>query len=103
MKDNIKKFGTKRVAGLTVTQIIILLVLILMLFFFSDSSILKRLRNESQIKDLEAQIEFYQNQSMSDKEKLDELQSNTDDLEKFARENYFMKKENEEIFIIDHK
>lgn len=101
MKDNIKKFGTKRVAGLTVTQIIILLVLILMLFFFSDSSILKRLRNESQIKDLEAQIEFYQNQSKEDKEKLDELQSNTNDLEKFARENYYMKKENEEIFIID--
>lgn len=101
MKDNIKKFGTKRVAGLTVTQIIILLVLILMLFFFSDSNILKRLRNESQIKDLEAQIEFYQNQSKEDKEKLDELQSNTNDLEKFARENYYMKKENEEIFIID--
>ena len=63
MKDNIKKFGTKRMAGLTVTQIIILLVLILMLFFFSDSNILKRLRNESQIKDLEAQIEFYQSQT----------------------------------------
>lgn len=101
MKDNIKKFGSKRVAGFTATQIIIFLVLIVMLFFFSDSSIPKRLKHESQIKDLEAQIEFYQNQSKEDKEKLNELQSNTNDLEKFARENYYMKKENEEIFIID--
>ena len=61
----------------------------------------KRLNNKSQIKDLEAQIEFYKNQSEADKEKLDELQSNTNDLEKFARENYYMKKENEEIFIIE--
>lgn len=101
MKDNIKKFGTKRVAGFTATQIIILLVLIVVLFFFSESSIPKRLKHESQIKDLETQIEIYQNQSEADKEKLNELQSNTDDLEKFARENYFMKKENEEIFIIE--
>ncbi|HBT84449.1 MAG: septum formation initiator family protein [Fermentimonas sp.] len=101
MKDNIKKLGTKRVAGLTVTQIVILIVLIVMLFFFSDNSIPKRVKHESQIKELEAQIEFYQKQSEADKEKLDELKSNKGDLEKFARENYYMKKENEEIFIIE--
>lgn len=101
MKDSIKKFGTKRVAGFTATQILILIILIVMLFFFSDSSIPKRIKNESQIKELEAQIEFYQEQSKKDKEKLDELQSNKEDLEKFARENYYMKKENEEIFIIE--
>lgn len=74
-----------------------------MLFFFSDSSVGKRIKYESQIKELESQIEFYRQQTETDKEKLNELQSNNEDLEKFARENYLMKKENEEIFIINEK
>lgn len=101
MKENVKKIGSNRFLGLTAYQIIILLVLIVVLFFFSDSSIPKRLKYESEIKGLESQIEFYRHQVETDKEKLNELQSNTEDLEKFARENYFMKKENEEVFIIE--
>ncbi len=100
MKEKVNKIRTKRILGLTASQIIVLLVLLVVLFFFSDSSIQKRLKQESQIKDLQTQIELYQKQIEEDKEKLNELQSNKDDLEKFARENYFMKKENEEIFII---
>ena len=100
MKETVYKISTKRVLGLTATQIIVLLALLVILFFFSDSSIPKRLKQESEIKDIQTQIELYQQQIQVDKEKLNELQSNRDDLEKFARENYFMKKENEEIFII---
>ena len=100
MKETVYKISTKRVLGLTATQIIVLLVLLVILFFFSDSSIPKRMKQESQIKEIQTQIESYQQQIDVDKEKLNELQSNKDDLEKFARENYFMKKENEEIFII---
>lgn len=100
MKEKVYKISTKRVLGLTTTQIIVVFVLLVILFFFSDSSIPKRLKQESQIKDIQSQIELYRQQIEVDKEKLNELQSNRDDLEKFARENYFMKKENEEIFII---
>lgn len=100
MKES-KKSKSWRILGLTTYQFVILLVLIAMLFFFSDSSILKRMKYENEIKNLEAQIEYYRNQTEIDKEKLNELQSNKDNLEKFARENYLMKKENEEIFIIE--
>lgn len=101
MKEKVKTFTSKRILGLTATQIIILLVLIVMLFFFSDNSVTKRIRYETQIKNLESQIEFYRQQTNLDKEKLNELQSNKEDLEKFARENYLMKKENEDVFIVD--
>lgn len=100
MKVDVKA-GSKRFFGLTIYQIVILFVLIAMLFFFSDSSILKRVKYDNEIKNLESQIEFYRNQTETDKEKLNELQSNTENLEKFARENYLMKKENEEVFIIE--
>ena len=59
------------------------------------------LKNKKTIESLEKQISYYKNEIAKNKEKLDELQSNTNDLEKFARENYYMKKENEELFIID--
>ena len=71
-----------------------------MVFYFSDSSISKRLQQEKQIKHLESQIEYYRGQSAADSRKLHELQSSKEDIEKFARENYYMKKEGEEIFII---
>lgn len=100
MKGKFNKIRTKRVLGLTASQIIVILVLLVILFFFSDSSFPKRLKQESEIKDIKAQIELYDKQIEENKEKLNELQSNKDDLEKFARENYYMKKENEEIFII---
>ena len=103
MSKYIKEFGSGRILGLTTYQIIILLVLIAMLFFFSDTTVTKRMKYESQIKDLESQVEFYRKQAEIDRGKLNELQSNKNDLEKFARENYFMKKENEEIFIIKEK
>jgi cell division protein FtsB len=101
MKQIVKMLQSKRVLGLTSYQIVILLILIVMLFFLSDSSVTKRIKFDTQIRDLESQIEFYHEQTESDKEKLNELQSNNDDLEKFARENYLMKKENEDIFIIE--
>jgi cell division protein FtsB len=95
-----KIFGTKRFFGFTTPQITILGALIIALFFFSDSSIMKWLRYESQIRNLESQIEHYRNRTEIDSRKLQELRSNIQDLEKFARENFLMKRDNEDLFII---
>ncbi len=91
----------KKILGFSIYQIGIILVLLTSLFFFSDSSIIKRIKYEREIRDLKAQIEYYKKQTETDKKKLNELQSNKDNLEKYARENYLMKKENEEVFVIE--
>ncbi len=101
MKQFAKMPGMKRFLGLTAYQIAFLAVLVVLLFFLSDSSVTKRIRYETEIRDLESQIEYYQKMAESDREKLDELRSNNEDLEKFARENYLMKKENEDLFIVE--
>jgi cell division protein FtsB len=95
-----KAFLPKRILGLTGLQIVILSSLIAMLFLFSDSGIMNWLKYDSDIRNLESQIEFYRNRSEADRVKLNELQSNIQDLEKFARENYLMKRDNEDLFII---
>lgn len=91
----------RRFMGLSVIQIATLVILSAMLFLFSDSSLLKRMKYENEIRDLKTQIEYYREQTETDKVKLHELQSSTENLEKFARENYLMKRENEEVFIIE--
>lgn len=87
--------------GLKGLQVIILLFVIVMLFLFSDSNIKKRIESDKEIRSLKNQIEFYRKKTEADKAKLYELQSDKDNLEKFARENYLMKKENEEVFVIE--
>lgn len=54
-----------------------------------------------EIHDLKSQIKYYREKTEEDKKKLEELNSDKDNIEKFARENYMMKKENEEVFIIE--
>jgi cell division protein FtsB len=97
----IKAFLPKRILGLTGLQIVILGGLIAMLFLFSDSRVTNWLKYDLDIRNLESQIEFYRHRSEEDRLKLNELQSNTQDLEKFARENYLMKRDNEDLFIIN--
>lgn len=99
--DNDLKKTKKSSWGFNGLQIGVLLFVVVMLFVFSDSNIKKRIDSDSEIRSLKKQIEFYKKQIEADKAKLYELQSDKDNLEKFARENYLMKKENEEVFVIE--
>ncbi|MFA6702535.1 MAG: septum formation initiator family protein [Dysgonamonadaceae bacterium] len=96
-----EKEKNNRILGLTKVQIIIVVVLMAILFLFSDSGLPQKFKYEKQINSLKNQIEFYQSQTTRDKKKLEELQSDDSDLEKYARENYRMKKENEDVFVIE--
>lgn len=99
--DNDVKKAKKSSWGFNGLQIGVLLFVVVMLFVFSDSNIGKRIDSDREIRSLKKQIEFYKKQIEADKAKLYELQSDKDNLEKFARENYLMKKENEEVFVIE--
>jgi cell division protein FtsB len=53
------------------------------------------------IHSLENEKEYFQKKIETDTEKLKELKTNDENLEKFAREQYLMKKSDEEIFIVE--
>ena len=52
--------------------------------------------------DLEAEKEYYKNEIEKDKKAIQEL-STEEGIEKLAREKYYMKKDNEEIYIIEYE
>ncbi len=59
-----------------------------------------RWNNEEEIRNLKKQIEYYEAETKSKQERLNQLNSNAGDMEKYAREKYFMKKENEDVFVL---
>jgi cell division protein FtsB len=71
------------------------------MYFFDDNSI--RIHNElnDDIKKLETSIEFYKEEIEKDKKIIEDHQ-NSEKLERFARETYQMKKENEDVYIIEY-
>lgn len=73
---------------------------LIILTFFDSDNLFEQFKNKQKLKELERQKEFYLNEIEKNKRQLDELQTDTKNLEKFAREEYLMKKENEDVYII---
>lgn len=65
-----------------------------------ESSLYKRYTYDEKIRSLEKEIEYYQKEIEINSRKLNDLHTDRDGLERFAREEYFMKSPNEDIFII---
>jgi cell division protein DivIC len=55
---------------------------------------------DNQIKELEENSEYYQEEIRKDEKQIKQLK-NPDQIEKYAREKYYMKKENEDIYLIE--
>jgi len=79
--------------------IILLLFLVWMLFFDENSYFNHRELNQERSK-IKNTIEFYDNGTKKDKKLINNLKD-PDSLEKFAREEYKMKRKDEDIYIID--
>lgn len=68
--------------------------------FFDQNNWVERYQNLKELKQLENDREYYLQKIEEDRERLKELKTNNENLEKFAREQYLMKKDNEDVFII---
>ena len=86
----------------TNTYILVLTIFVVWMAFFDTNSLLIHLELRKEIKKLERQKEFLKGEIEKDKQILEKL-SDSSELEKFAREKYYMKKENEEIFLIEYE
>lgn len=71
-----------------------------MVGFLDDNSMLRRLQLQMQINDLEEEIEKYRSMNDADTKQLRDLQRDPRAVEKIARERYFMKADDEDIFVL---
>jgi cell division protein FtsB len=70
------------------------------MFFFDRNDLMSQYEYRTQLNKLQAEKEFYTVESAKAVKDLNELSTDQSKLEKFAREKYLMKKENEEVFVI---
>ena len=70
------------------------------LLFFDRNDLISQAGYRKQLKKLEADKEYYVNGIDQNKKDMEELMSDPEHLEKYAREHYLMKKDNEEIFLV---
>jgi cell division protein FtsB len=68
--------------------------------FFDKNSLVEQSKLSKTIHDLDSREQFYQSELVKASNEIQAYEKDTALLEKFAREKYYMKKDNEEVFVI---
>ena len=80
---------------------LIIIFFIIWMIYFDSNSLLTHKRLNKDIEELNERKSYYNNEIKKDQRELKMMQSDSG-LEKYAREKLFMKKDNEEIFLIEY-
>lgn len=96
-----KKIRESRIFEIVSNKFVIASVLFLTwIIFFDENSIVAHIESKQQLQELIQQKEYYKERIVSDKQKLEDLSKGKAELEKFAREQYYMSKPDEDVFIV---
>ena len=97
--SRIKDFYNKYLSRINAYWLVTI-VFFALTFIMGDSSLYKRYTYDEKIRNLEKEIKHYQKEIEINSKKLNDLHTDKEGLERFAREEYFMKKPNEDVYII---
>tara|TARA_Y100000815_G_scaffold119682_1_gene107960 strand:+ start:524 stop:850 length:327 start_codon:yes stop_codon:yes gene_type:complete len=95
-------FDSKYLKPFKNIYLLVLIVFVIWMLFFDAHSLLFHHELNSDIEELEYQKEHYKNEMTKDDKAIKEL-STEEGIERTARENYYMKKPDEDIFIIEYE
>ena len=77
-----------------------ILIFVVWIAFFDRNDFISQYTYNQKLKQLKRDKEYFLTEIEKDKKNLQELISNSKNLEKFAREKYLMKREDEDIFVL---
>ncbi len=80
--------------------IIASLLFLTWIVFFDENSIISHQKNKRRLYELKQQEKYYRERIAVDKQKLEDLKAGEEKLEKFAREQYYMSKSDEDVFVV---
>ena len=80
---------------------ITIIIGVLLVGFLDEDSIMKYIELEYQISDLKTEIAKYEGQYQKDSEELKRMQRDPKEMARIARERYFMKADDEDIFVLN--
>lgn len=81
--------------------VIVTLFFVVMIGFVDENSVVRRIKLEREIARLRKEIRHYEQLRNQSAARLESLKAGKEELERVAREEYLMKKANEDIFLIE--
>lgn len=101
MKEKIKKILEKiRNWRFLYIALVIVLLFGVWVLFFDNFNLVDRFQKMSKLHELRETEKYYEQENFENSTRLEELMSGKEELEKFAREQYYMKEEDEDIFFV---
>jgi cell division protein FtsB len=81
----------------------VVIVFLVAMFTSREHNLQTRIKNAITIRELKQEIEYYKDKSEKSKQRLQELKSDKEDLEKFARERYRMHAPDEDVYVVEYE
>ncbi|MDD2560161.1 MAG: septum formation initiator family protein [Bacteroidales bacterium] len=81
--------------------LIVLVLFGVLIVFIDEHNLIRRMQYDRKIRALRKEIRSYEKERDHALEQLEDLRTGSEELEKIARERYLMKKDNEEIFLLE--
>lgn len=72
------------------------------ILFFDETDFFVQQSRLNDLEDLKTKTAYYKKEIEIAQQELSDIQNNPEALEKFAREKYFLKRDNEDIYIIEY-
>ncbi len=80
---------------------LILTMFVIVYFFTGDYTVFDQIKYKNEVSNKLSEIELYKKEIEECDRTIENLERNNEELEKYAREVYYMKKKNEDIFLIE--
>ena len=80
--------------------VVVTLIDIILIGFVDENSVWHHMVNKQRISELQEEIDAYTLQNKNDQAQIQKLDSDPKAIKKIARERYFMKADNEDIFVL---
>ena len=101
MKNFFRKIWLFIKASTVLKYAVVALVAVIFIGFVDENSIWNHMKNKETISELESEIEKYDAEHKANQYKLRQLYRDPKAIEKIARERYFMKADDEDIYVLD--
>lgn len=82
---------------------VVTVIFLVIIGFVDENSLIRRAKYKYEIMQLQDEINYYRDIYNKDTERMNELNSNPEAIEKIAREKYLMKTPDEDIFIFENQ
>ena len=93
----------RKIFSIVSNKYLVVLVFFAVIILFTDhNNFFEQWDRKQELKQLQAKKEYYQQEIGKTKKELADLSTNPAALEKYAREKFYMKRDNEDVFMIDN-